>query len=239
MFQDKTSGKDNLRAMRNATELPAGLLGALFGRMITSDPWANIDASVHVAHSFTVHDGEPERNLDYFTAVDDLPLETQGPGAAHIGDTELTAGIFYGYVVVDVEGLIGNLHPRDKERWRAEDEYRTLAASVVEHLVHLIATVSPGAKLGSTAPYGYADLMLIEAGGRQPRSLANAFRSPARAQVEDAVKRLSEPSEQAGQRLRQRRGPPGDVGGGVRDARSGASQLQRAGVLGGGGRPQG
>ena len=68
---------------------------------------------------------------------------------------------------------------------------RTLAAKVVEHLIHLIATVSPGAKLGSTAPYTCADLMLIEAGSHQPRSLANAFRTPAKAQVEDAAKQLS------------------------------------------------
>jgi len=53
---------------------------------------------------------------------------------------------------------------------------RALPAKIVERLVHLIATVSPGAKKGSTAPYAYADLMLIEAGARQPRSLAAAFR---------------------------------------------------------------
>ena len=34
--------------------------------------------------------------------------------------------------------------------------------------------------------------MLIEAGSRQPRSLANAFRKPAKAQVDDAVCRLSD-----------------------------------------------
>ena len=68
---------------------------------------------------------------------------------------------------------------------------RELAGQVVHNLLHLIATVSPGAKLGSTAPYGYADLMLVEAGRRQPRSLANAFRSPARAQTGDAVSKLT------------------------------------------------
>ena len=57
--------------------------------------------------------------------------------------------------------------------------------------VHLIATVSPGAKLGSTAPYACADLMLIEAGSRQPRSLANAYRQPARAQVDAATDAMS------------------------------------------------
>ena len=38
--------------------------------------------------------------------------------------------------------------------------------------------MSPGAKKGSTAPYAYADLMLVECGRRQPRSLAGAFRKP-------------------------------------------------------------
>ena len=52
------------------SNLPAGLEAALFGRMVTSDPEANITAPVHVAHAFTVHGEEAE--MDYFTAVDDL-----------------------------------------------------------------------------------------------------------------------------------------------------------------------
>jgi CRISPR system Cascade subunit CasC len=54
-------------------------------------------------------------------------------------------------------------------------EKRELAGKVVEHLLHLIATVSPGAKRGSTAPFDWAKLMLVEAGDWQPRSLAGAF----------------------------------------------------------------
>ena len=74
--------------------------------------------------------------------------------------------------------------------WQGAD--RELAAKVVEHLIHLIATVSPGAKLGSTAPYSYANLMLVEAGSRQPRSLANAFREPVeKPQVGEAAEALS------------------------------------------------
>ena len=166
---------------------PGGLEGALFGRMVTSDPAANIDAAVHVAHAFTVHREESES--DYFSVVDDLQGDDEDAGAAHIGDTELTAGLFYGYVVVDVPGLISNLQGREAEAWQSAD--RSLGAQVVEHLIHLIATVSPGAKLGSTAPYSYADLMLIEIGGRQPRSLANAFRNPITAQTADAAASLA------------------------------------------------
>ncbi len=67
-----------------------------------------------------------------------------------------------------------------------------LVGKVVEHLTHLIATVSPGAKKGLTAPYAYADLVLAETGDRQPRSLANAFRVAGKASVRNATDRLTE-----------------------------------------------
>ena len=155
----------NLRALKNG----AGLGAALFGRMVTSDPAANTDAAIHVAHAITVH--SMERELDYMTAVDDLARREDGEhqGAAGVFDMELTSGLYYGYVVVDIGLLIANL---------AAD--REIAAKVVEHLVHLVAQVSPGAKKGSTAPYAWAELMLVEAGSRQPRTLANAFRDPIR-----------------------------------------------------------
>lgn len=173
----KKEEKANLSALLAAKgALNAGLEAALFGRMVTSDPDANTDAAIHVAHAFTVHGEEAE--TDYFTVVDDL--ET-GTGAGGIFDTEITAGLFYLYVVVDVAALTKNL---------AGDA--PLAAKTLEHLIHLIATVSPGAKKGSTAPYAYADLVLVESGDRQPRSLANAFRMPAKANVEAATQNLAD-----------------------------------------------
>ena len=187
LFNARRGEGNNFRALLDGVRLPAGLEGALFGRMVTSDPGANIEAAIHVAHAFTIHAEESES--DYFSVVDDLQGDDEDAGAAHIGDMELTAGLFYGYVVVDVPGLVSNLEGCAADQWDSAD--RTLAAKVVEHLVHLIATVSPGAKLGSTAPYGYADLMLVEAGTRQPRSLANAFRDPAKAQVAAATERLT------------------------------------------------
>ena len=188
LFTARRGEGNNFRALLDTAKLPAGLEGALFGRMVTSDPGANIEAAVHVAHAFTVHREESES--DYFSVVDDLQRDDEDAGAAHIGDMELTAGLFYGYVVVDVPGLVSNLEGCKADEW--EDADKDLAGKVVEHLTHLIATVSPGAKLGSTAPYACADLMLIEAGSRQPRSLANAFRNPARAQVEAATGAMSE-----------------------------------------------
>ena len=132
----------NFKTFRQETALPGGLESALFGRMVTSDPAANIDAAVHVAHAFTVHPEESES--DYFSVVDDLQRDDEDAGAAHIGDTELTAGLFYGYAVVDVPALISNLQGCNAQDWLSAD--RSMGAKVVQHLIHLIATVSPGAK---------------------------------------------------------------------------------------------
>ena len=107
-------------------------------------------------------------------------------GSAGIFDMELTSGVFYGYVVVDVPLLVSNLTGIEPERWAEAGADRLLAAKVVEHILHLIATVSPGAKKGPTAPYAYAQTMLVEAGSRQPRTLAAAFEKPIRANGHNA-----------------------------------------------------
>jgi len=160
----------------DAIKLSAGLDAALFGRMVTSDILSRGDAALHVAHALTVHSEASEN--DYFSAVDDLLREGDDAqlGSGHIGTTELTSGLFYGYVVVDVPLLISNLEGCDRKDAATAD--RTLAAKVVEELIHLVATVSPGAKLGSTAPHAYAQCVLVEHGDTQPRTLANAFLKP-------------------------------------------------------------
>lgn len=169
----------NYKAMSQGAALPGGLVAALFGRMVTSDPAANIEAPIHVAHAFTVHGEEAEG--DYFTAVDDLKKDEDDSGADTIQETELTCGLFYGYVVIDLPGLVANC-----------GSDRDLAGRVVHNLVYLIAEVSPGAKLGSTAPYGRAGFILLEAGDRQPRSLAEAYREPADPRLDDTVKQLAD-----------------------------------------------
>jgi CRISPR system Cascade subunit CasC len=166
--------KKNLKGL----ELASGLDAAMFGRMATSDVLARGDAAVHVAHAFTTHEQEAES--DYFSAVDELrrddPQESGEMGAGHINSQELTSGLFYGYVTIDVPLLVSNLSGVERENWT--DGNTDLAAEVVRRFVKLIATVSPGAKLGSTAPHSYANCVFVESGSAQPRTLANAFQSP-------------------------------------------------------------
>lgn len=164
--------KENLEALR----LGSGLESALFGRMVTSDVLTSRDAAVYVAHSFTVHEAQVES--DYFTVVDDILREEGEAGSAGIFDTELTSGLYYGYTVIDVPQLIANLEGVNIKDWdKCSNEQRELAGRVVQNILHLIATISPGAKRGSTAPFEWAKFMLVEAGDWQPRSLAGAFQS--------------------------------------------------------------
>lgn len=173
--------KKNMQALRPGS-LEAGLGAALFGRMVTGDVLSRTDAAIHVAHAMTVHGQMTES--DYFTAIDDLERESGEQGSGHINASELTSGLYYGYVVVDVAGLLQNL-----------GDDRTLAGEVVHSLVHIMAKVSPGAKKGSTAPYAYSHLVLAESGSAQPRTLQNAFLAPVRTTghvVQNAVAALGD-----------------------------------------------
>lgn len=175
--------KKNVEIMK----LHSSLESALFGRMVTSDVLANRDAAVSVAHAFTVHEAQVEN--DYFTVVDDFAQEEDGAGSAGIFDTELASGLYYGYVVVDVPQLVANLEGvKVDEVFAIGADRRELAGRVTQHLLHLIATVSPGAKRGSTAPYDWAKFVLVEAGDWQPRSLAAAFHDPLPLKGEGAIR---------------------------------------------------
>lgn len=170
--------KKNVAAMRKQTGLDragAGFEGAMFGRFATSDLLARVDAPVHVAHAFTTHRLETE--VDFFTVVDDLVSDDE-TGTAHLNDVELGAGIFYGYVAVDIPLLVSNLTGCHAALWRKENPDASRA--LLSLLIRAAAEVSPGAKLGATAPHARAECVLLEVGTEQPRSLANAFLEPVR-----------------------------------------------------------
>ncbi|MFA5445487.1 MAG: type I-E CRISPR-associated protein Cas7/Cse4/CasC [Bacteroidales bacterium] len=135
---------------------------AMFGRMLASSPGYNVDAAVQVAHAVTVHDVAVES--DFFTAVDDLNAGDDLMGAAHMGETEFSAGLFYLYVCIDRGLLVRNL---------GGDE--ALAGTAVRALVEAITKVPPSGKQASFASRAYATYVLAEKGPQQPRSLASAF----------------------------------------------------------------
>ncbi len=154
---------------------------ALFGRMLASSPVFNTEAAAQVAHAVTVHKTAVED--DYFTAVDDLNAGIEDAGAAHIGETAFAAGLFYLYVCVDCDLLVGNLSG-DKD----------LAKKTLKALTEAAATVAPTGKQNSFASRAYAGYVLAEKGKRQPRSLAAAFLKPVSGTdyADEAIKKLNE-----------------------------------------------
>lgn len=171
--------KKNLLALMRQAGMPkpaCGVEGALFGRFITSDILARVDAPVHVAHAFTVHALQTE--MDYFTVVDDLLEEQEETGAAHVNETELGTGIFYGYVAMDLPLLVSNFTGCDRNSWRDALVSEPAVCRVIESFIRVVAQTSPGAKLGATAPHTWAELILLEVGKSMPRSLANAYLQP-------------------------------------------------------------
>ena len=188
LFSERHGQGANFKGMLDNTRLPAGIETPLFGRMLTSDPRANVDSAIHVAHAISVHEIESEE--DYLTVVDDLQNRNEPGAAAHLAHTELTSGLYYGYVVVDVPLLVSNLEACPPEDWEKADT--ALAKDALRSLINTIATVTPGAKLGSTAPYTYAEFIMVEAGYHPPRTLMNAFRKPVDSvQTEDAITALN------------------------------------------------
>jgi CRISPR system Cascade subunit CasC len=139
---------------------------------------------VHVAHLVTVH---PLFSVTDFFSVQDLLKTGEGEdrGGSHINTAELTSGLFYGYVVIDVGQLDCNFSELSKQQ-RAE---------IVGWLVRAVAQVEPAAKLGSTAPYSGLRELMVELGRRQPRSLIGAFERPVEATRERTL------SEEARHRL--------------------------------------
>lgn len=144
---------------------PSAVDIALFGRMLAAKPEFNVEAACQVGHAITVHRAKAED--DYFTAVDDLKGDADDRGAAHVGEMEFGAGVYYLYLCINETLLVENLRG-DK----------ALAARAVKALIETAATVAPRGKQNSFASRSRASYIRVERGDEQPRNLAMAFVKP-------------------------------------------------------------
>lgn len=137
---------------------------AFFGRMLTSAPLQNKEAAIQVSHAITVHEVAVED--DFFTAIDDLNKGVEDRGAAHMGETEFAAGVFYIYICINRELLL------DLDHLNGDIE---LANKSIAALLEAAAKISPTGKQNSFASRAYASYILAEKGNQQPRSLSVAY----------------------------------------------------------------
>jgi CRISPR system Cascade subunit CasC len=167
--------QDALAAL-DATRRHAGFDGALFGRMATGIALSRVDSAVHVGHALTTH--AIQSSVDFFSAQDQLLDRDAGEiGAAHIRSRELTAGVFYLPVVIDTAQMRKNFAGYSD----------TDIAKIVGWLVKSVATVTPAAMLGSTAPFTDPGEVIVEVTNGQPVNAMGAFERPVTATIEASV----------------------------------------------------
>jgi CRISPR system Cascade subunit CasC len=160
--------QDALAAL-DAMRSHAGLDGALFGRMATGIALSRVDSAVHVGHALTTH--PIQSSVDFFSAQDQLLDRDAGEtGGAHIGSRELTTGVFYLPVVIDVEQVRKNFAGGG---WTNKE-----IAKIVGWLVKTVAMVTPAAMLGSTAPFPDPGEVVVEITNGQPVNAMGAFEKP-------------------------------------------------------------
>ncbi|HQB84468.1 MAG TPA: type I-E CRISPR-associated protein Cas7/Cse4/CasC, partial [Candidatus Rifleibacterium sp.] len=180
---EKIPAKDLQKQAEDKGFRPISVDIALFGRMVTSEAFVNVEASSQFAHAISTH--KIDHEFDYYTAVDDLERATDdeaGAGADMIGDVEFNSACYYKYFNIHVEGLVDNLTGKAFNKpVKEEDEKnaRLTAGNAIRALIEAACRVTPSGKQNSFAAYQPPSLVWIEVRDKNlPVSYANAFCNP-------------------------------------------------------------
>lgn len=157
---------------------------ALFGRMITSNAFDDVEASMQVAHALSVN--KMDHEFDYFTAVDDMKPSSD-PGAGMIGDVEFNSSCYYKYFSLDFDSLVSTLAgPKPDEK--AKKEAREIAAVTLRAFLKAAIFTTPSGKQNTFAAHQLPDAILVEVRPKKtPVSYANAFVKPVKPKGEKGL----------------------------------------------------
>ena len=189
---EKVTAKQLEKAVKGAGTRPISLDIALFGRMVTSDAFANVEASMQVAHAISTNRVVME--TDFFTAMDDLIEGTQEVGSSMMGDIDYNSSCYYIYASLDTEKLAENL--------KYAENPTELVKKTVPALLHTMAYTNPTGKQNTFAGHSLPSAVLVECKDCPvPVSYANAFVQPVYSTqetdlIDSSVKRLTEFAEQ-------------------------------------------
>ena len=180
----KLKAKDIQAAVSGADVRPVTLDIALFGRMVTSDAFRDVEASMQVAHAISTNKVSVES--DYFTAMDDMLSGSSMDelGAAMIGDVDFNSSCYYVYASVDTDALAENLKYADNA-----DE---IVRKAIPALLRAMAFTDPSGKQNSFAGHVLPSVVMVECKEKKiPTSMVNAFVEPV-GKGGDLVKRSAE-----------------------------------------------
>lgn len=137
---------------------------ALFGRMVTSNYFEDVEAAMQVAHAISTH--AVNRESDYFTAIDDYMNR-----ASMLEDIDYNSCCYYEYAALDTDILRENLkNCPDRD---------ALMEKLVPVLLRAMAYTNPSGKQNTFAGQVLPDLVMVECKkDKIPLSYVNAFEEP-------------------------------------------------------------
>lgn len=180
----KLKAKDIQAAVSGADVRPVTLDIALFGRMVTSDAFRDVEASMQVAHAISTNKVSVES--DYFTAMDDMLSGSSMDelGAAMIGDVDFNASCYYVYASIDTDALA--------ENFKYADNADEIVRKAIPALLRAMAFTDPSGKQNSFAGHVLPSVVMVECKEKKiPTSMVNAFVEPV-GKGGDLVKRSAE-----------------------------------------------
>ncbi len=152
---------------------------AMFGRMITSEAFENVEASFQAAHAISTN--KLEQEYDFFTAVEDVfdaSKKMKSQGSAMMDEVEYNSSCFYKYFALDTDDFIENFTKGSKEKADL-DEAKLVLKAVIKGLVKALTFNNPTGKQNSFAAHNPPQTILIEVSEKKiPMSYANAFLKP-------------------------------------------------------------
>lgn len=161
---------------------------ALFGRMVTSSAFRDVESAIQCAHALSTHPMTHE--FDFYTAVDDfekLGDSEEDRGADMMGDVEFTSACFYKYFSIDVDGIVENLTTKGSSAISVETA-RSMANATVIAFLEAAAFTSPSGKQNTFAAHQLPDAILVEVKSKKvPVSYANAFVNPVSLRAKDGL----------------------------------------------------
>ena len=174
----KRTAKDIAASFKDVKTRPISVDIAMFGRMVTSNAFRDVEAAVQVAHAVSTHAVNQES--DYFTAADDLLEGTEETGAAMIRDIDFNSCCYYQYVSIDTDQLLENL--------KDSPDASALIGKLIPAFIRIMAFSNPSGKQNSFAGHSLPSLMCVEVkSDKIPVSYANAFASPVNVRKGDVI----------------------------------------------------
>ena len=145
---------------------------AIFGRMVANDHSLTLEGAGLFSHALSTH--RVTNEIDFFTAVDDLPTpEDADPsaGAAHMGTLEFSSACYYRYVGLNLSLLADEDHLAGF----APDQRKGVVDAFLRAAIQAVPPARHNSMFAHTLPQ-YVLALHRDAG--QPLSLANAFEEP-------------------------------------------------------------